>query len=225
MSIRFFELLICSTCYSYIYRLRASAPPWHLAWSSALPLPSAGCCEVLSDPSSCYTAVTLRSLFSLQKAEYLQHLQDLYSPHCAVHEGQCKQHRRGACGSICTTRKCQLACPCRQTSHPREDNWAHVHRFVCTNRGRQVAAPEQHAPSRVCHCAWSLVLTLAIQHRLPHFSCRLSQLHRILFCSLDPKQIREIRGEPWLKSAVTMFFLPARCPPLSIIHARAHLFT
>ena len=58
MSIRFFELLICSTCYSYIYRLRASAPPWHLAWSSALPLPSAGCCEVLSDPSSCYTAVT-----------------------------------------------------------------------------------------------------------------------------------------------------------------------
>ena len=59
MSIRFFELLICSTCYSYIYRLRASAPPWHLAWSSALPLPSAGCCEVLSDPSSCYTAVTV----------------------------------------------------------------------------------------------------------------------------------------------------------------------
>ena len=45
--------------YFYIYRLRASAPPWHLVWSSTLPLPSPGCREVLSDLASCYTAVTV----------------------------------------------------------------------------------------------------------------------------------------------------------------------
>ena len=42
----------------YICRLCASAPPWHLVWSSALPLPSPGYREVLSDLASCYTAVT-----------------------------------------------------------------------------------------------------------------------------------------------------------------------